>query len=85
MSTFEGPYRRLDFKERQFGSYVTVYQRPKKERQFGSYVTVYQRPKEEVRLDVVFFDGDIEIDEALLRQRLLDQAVKQAREWEDEK
>lgn len=68
MGTFEGPYRKLDFKERQSGSYVTV----------------YQRPKEEVRLDVVFFDGDIEIEEALLRKRLLDSAIEQARQWDQE-
>jgi len=68
MNKNDGSYRKMDFKEPQAGSYVTV----------------YQRPGEDVMLDVQFFDGDRNLDEAILCKRLLDAAIKQAREWSEE-
>jgi hypothetical protein len=65
---YKGPYRRVDFKEPQAGSYVTV----------------YQRPGEDVLFDLNFFDGDQTTEDVLLRIRLINAALEQANQWSNE-
>lgn len=61
-----GEYRRVDFR---VGGKT------------GAYVTVYQRPNETPMLDLNFFDGDRDMDEAMLRAETLAAAHSLAAAW----
>lgn len=50
-----------------------------------SRVIVFRRPDESVLMEINFASNHVTIEEAISRRSILDEAIKQAREWENEK
>jgi hypothetical protein len=50
-----------------------------------SRVVVFRRPDESVLMEINFASNHVTIEEAIARRSILDEAIKQAQEWENEK